>query len=113
MIEQFLIPKLVYDVCQNDCIIYRRKYKDLESCSICGSQRYLPSTKAVSSNRRVACRKFIYLPIGPRLKHMFGNISLCELMISHAQLIRDGVAIMLDIHDSPVWRQEYSTDGFF
>ena len=29
MIEQFLILKLVYDVCQNDCIIYQRKYKDL------------------------------------------------------------------------------------
>ena len=84
-------------VSQNDCIIYRRKYKDLESCSICGSQLYLPSTKAVSSNRRVACRKCIYLPIGQRLKRMFGNISLCELMISHAKLTCDGVTVMRDI----------------
>ena len=73
----------------------------------------MPSTKTVSSNQRVACRKFIYLPIGPRLKRKFGNITLCELMISHAQLTRDSVTIMCDIHDSLVWRQEYSTDGFF
>lgn len=117
VIEEFLIPKIVYDVCQNDCIIYRKGYKSLSSCPVCNSPRYRSSNGKVRADRQVACRRFVYLPIGPRLKRIYGNATLCEIIQMHHNIGTgvddDNDFELRDIQDAPIWKHEYSESGFF
>lgn len=57
-------------------------------------------------------KKFIYLPLGPRLSRIFKNKKTAKELQSHS----GGLSIktrMFDIHDAPVWAQAYSSDGVF
>ena len=68
-IRPFLLPTKVYHACQNDCILFRKTarydYSKEKFCPVCGAARYQSGCKPV--------RKFIYYPLGPRWKRMYGN----------------------------------------
>ena len=68
--------------------VVQNEYADLKECSVCHS---------------VEQKRFIYLPIGPRLARVFGEESLAKLLQAH-----DGSKhtrwLMWDIQDSPVWK---------
>jgi hypothetical protein len=65
--------------CVNDCMLYRGDYKDLRSCRICKHPRYkrrrardkYKTDEEIKSG--VPFKDVWYLPIIPRLKHLFAN----------------------------------------
>ena len=111
LIDPFVVQKLKFDVCVNECIIFWQssegtdRSKDIK-CPVCGEDRY------TNSKCKAARRKFIYIPVGPRLARLYGNVNLAQLVMSHPGCeYKDDD--MCDIHHSPIWRDLYSKDGYF
>ena len=103
LIEPYLIDSMVFHSCPNDCVVFRGKYAELETCPVCHASRFLIGGK-------IPAKRFTYLPIGPRLERLFGTASLSEIVQSHAS--RTGTC-MYDVHDSPSWKAAYSSNGQF
>ena len=105
-IEPFLVPSVVYDVCPRDCIIFRGSNADLTKCPQCSSDRYMPGTST-----HAAVWTFTYLPLGPRLTRLLGDVNLAELVQTHS-----GSELHYEVHDihgSPSWAKTYSPQGIF
>ena len=106
LIEAFLVKPVVFHVCSNDCIVYRNEYADATHCPECKAARY--------KRGKLPVRKFVYLPIGPRLVRLFGTENLAQLVQSHPGATRPADHCdMYDIHDSPAWKSAYSNDRVF
>ena len=103
LIEPFLIQPLVFDVCPNDCMIFRGAYATDTECPFCTSKRY----KANLTPQR----RFQYLPIGPRLERLFGTPNLAQIVQAHE--LSATPSILCDIQDSRAWNSAYSKDGIF
>ena len=108
-IEPYLVQPVVYDVCKNDCIIYRNEHASLSSCPKCGSGRY------ISEQSKFAVRRFTYLPLKPRLQRLFGTHNMAQILQTHCvvQDTDDDDDTIYDIHQSEAWRKAYSKEGIF
>ena len=104
MIEPFLAKKETYHVCPNDCVLFRNKFASLTECPKCNANRYKHGV--------IPERKFVYLPLGPRLIRMFRTKKLAEVIQAHINT-QGTTSFMHDIHDSPTWKYAYSTNGIF
>ena len=100
ILKPFLIPLEKYDVCVNDCIIFRNEHIDDDKCFKCEEPRFL--------NRRPR-RTFTYLPIGPRIARMIGSPSLASLLTQD----REEREIIRDIQDTTTWKNDWFSDGLF
>lgn len=94
-IEPYLVKAAVYDVCQNDCVVFTGQHGSLLECPKCGSQRF------VSKKSSIPVKRFTYLPLKSCLRRLFGDSNMAE---------SDPV---FDIHQSLVWRKAYSETGLF
>ncbi|XP_069110224.1 uncharacterized protein [Argopecten irradians] len=97
MIQPYVLQKQVYFSCVNDCKIFKNENKS-DQCQFCGSREK---------------KRFIYLPIGPRLARYFGERNLAKLLHDHSRRQESIESDMWDLHDSPSWKQHYSADGYF
>ncbi|XP_074266648.1 uncharacterized protein LOC141589927 [Silene latifolia] len=71
--------------CPNDCILYRKDYKDLNECPKCGASRYKLPKKNSKKNIGVPAKVLWYLPIIPRFKRIFANLKDTKNLIWHAE----------------------------
>lgn len=106
-IEPYLVKPKVYDVCPNDCIIFRDSDGSLSQCPKCNANRY------ISQQSNVPVRRFTYLPLKPRLKRLFGSQNLSSVVQSHAVVNAAQLDEMHDLHHSPAWRSAYEDGGLF
>ena len=79
-IEPYLVQPVVYDVCKNDCVIFRDEFSGISACPLCHSSRY------VSEQSKTHARRFSYLPLKPRITRMFGTANLAGVLQSHIRL---------------------------
>jgi len=107
IIRPYLLPEIVFHVCINDCIIYRGDYKDSVSCPKCNEPRFLV--------KNIPRRTFHYLPLGPKIIRSYGTEEISCILQSHGRQIGEVTdrGIMRDIHDSPKWKEAFSTSGTF
>ena len=105
LIEPHLVQKEVYHACPNDCILFRNEYSSMDVCPKCNANRYKYGTRPV--------KKFIYLPLGPRLVRMFRTKHLAQILQAHGGASQVTTSCMYDIHDSPTWKSAYSANGVF
>lgn len=103
LLEPLLVKTEVFHACPNDCILFRNEYAEDTVCPKCKANRYI--------NARQPIRKFIYLPIGPRLIRMFGSKNIARLLQDH--FASSSTEFMYDIHHSPTWAEAYSCHGIF
>ena len=75
MIEPYLVKPVVFDVCCNDCILFRNEHVNATECPECKSLRY--------KRDKIPTRKFVYLLLGPRLARMFGTKNLAQIVQAH------------------------------
>ena len=75
---------------------------DLSNCPKCGSGCYQDGTK-----NKVAVKRFIYLPLGPRLLRIFGTANLSQLVQSHSCAVYIPLAGVDDIQHSVAWKDAY------
>lgn len=104
MIEPFLVKKEIYHACPNDCILFRNQFATKTACPKCNSNRYKHGASPA--------RKFVYLPLAPRLTRMFHTKKLAEVIQAHIGT-KGTTSCMSDIHDSSSWKSAYSNDGIF
>lgn len=64
MFKLYFILEVVFDVCLNDCILFRREYKDVVICFKCNNLRF--------KEGKIFKRIFYYLFFGLRLVWNFG-----------------------------------------
>ena len=112
IIKDSLVPIKCYDCCVNDCIIYRNSakgdFEGLNHCPSCSAPRYKPNTS-------IAQKQFKYVPIGPRLKRMFSNKKISELIQSHLNenAMQQPQQVVSDLHQSKTWKSMYATNGLY
>lgn len=112
-IKPFLIPEIVYHACLNDCIIFRKQYKNENQCPKCKDRFKRDYQGRLTRTPRWT---FIYLPLSSRVVRSFGTASIAEALQSHqghATADAKQKVVLKDIHDSPVWKDLYSADGLF
>lgn len=106
LIRPYLVPEVVFDVCPNDCILFRGEYKDAVTCPKCKDSRF----KADKTPKRT----FHYLPLGPRLVRNYGSKDISYLLQSHGrEITASNGGMMADFHDSPTWKEAFSANGTF
>lgn len=105
-IRPYLDPEIIFDVCPNDCILFRGGYKDSVTCPKCNEKRFKAGN--------IPKRTFHYLPLGPRLVRNYGTRDISYLLQSHGgENCILGNERMSDIHDSPKWKEAFSAKGSF
>jgi len=72
LVSPYYSKKIVYDVCEDDCIVFSKENQFLETCSVCGKSRY--------NDRGKPRRTFVYFPIKERLLRLmsFTKILIVE-----------------------------------
>lgn len=111
IIKDMLVPIQSYDCCINDCITYRNcakgDFAELTHCPSCSAPRYKPNTSS-------AQKLFKYIPLGPRLKRMFANKKISEILQNHLNdTMSQPPEIVSDLHQSKAWKSMYAVDGPF
>ncbi|KAH8828854.1 hypothetical protein DL96DRAFT_1554525 [Flagelloscypha sp. PMI_526] len=69
-----IIP-IVRDMCEDVCIAYTGPFSSLEHCPFCGKARY-----KLKGKRRIPCKQFTTLPLGPWLQCLHRNPETSKLM---------------------------------
>ena len=93
--------------CPNDCILYRKGYKDLHECPVCNESRYkeknLTELNSDVTKNGPPAKLLWYLPIIPRLRKLYSNPKDAKLLRWHAEeRKKDGK--MRHVADSPQWK---------
>ena len=76
LIKNNLVEPNEYHPCVNDCVLFRKDYKDLTSCPVCGNSRYIKDSQ-------IPQKKFKYLPLLPRIRQMFSSYKVSQLLQCH------------------------------
>ncbi|XP_073126852.1 uncharacterized protein [Henckelia pumila] len=71
-------------VCPNDCCLFRKELKDLDSCPKCGSSRWKVDKVTTKVCKGVPEKVLRYFPVIPRLKRMFKSEEKAEDLIWHS-----------------------------
>ena len=64
--------------CQNDCCLFRRDYKDLNSCPKCGFSRWKVNERTKEIMHGIPIKVLRYCPIIPRFRKMFRVQKMAE-----------------------------------
>ncbi|XP_062010312.1 uncharacterized protein LOC133726719 [Rosa rugosa] len=95
--------------CPNDCILYRKEYKDAIACPTCGLSRWKvkkTSDETLSEKKKKAqipAKVLWYFPPIPRFRRMFRTKKTAENLIWHAQ-DREDDGKLRHPADSPQWK---------
>ncbi|GKA68408.1 hypothetical protein Tco_0768325, partial [Tanacetum coccineum] len=93
--------------CPNDCILYRKDYKDLHECPVCMESRYkhknLTELDSDVTKNGPPAKLLWYLPIIPRLKKLYANPKYAKLLCWHAEERKNDGKIR-HVVDSPQWK---------
>ncbi|GJS34581.1 uncharacterized protein Tco_0532963 [Tanacetum coccineum] len=93
--------------CPNDCILYRKAYKDLHECPVCMESRYkhknLTELDSDVTKNGPPAKLLWYLPIIPRLKKLYANPKDAKFLRWHAEE-RKNDGKMRHVADSPQWK---------
>lgn len=101
LIKHLLMPLSKYEVCINNCVIFRDKHLDLDQCPSCGEPRNLNGCIRKS---------FTYMPIGPRLARWFGTSNLCQLLFADKISIN---GTLTDFTDGDLYKTWFREGGVF
>lgn len=113
-----VLPKTIYEVkkflkifdmgfekihaCKNDCCLFRKEYKDLNSCPKCGSSRWKINKSTKEIMQGIPVKVLRYFPIIPKFKRMFRSKKMAEdLRWHYSNKINDGK--MRHPMDSVTW----------
>ncbi|XP_042404585.1 uncharacterized protein LOC121994707 [Zingiber officinale] len=88
--------------CCNDCILYRKKYKNCTSCPKCGLSRW-KLTKNKVEKKGVPAKVVWYFPPIPRFKRIFKSLETSRNFAWHADSTRV-VGQLRHPVDSPSWK---------
>ncbi|XP_059279095.1 uncharacterized protein LOC132033211 [Lycium ferocissimum] len=95
------------DACKNNCMLYWKDDKFLESCKVCGASRWKEDKRNGKTKskfgKKIPCKILRYFPLKPRLQRLFMSSKTSSLMRwHHDERVDDG--IMRHPADSVAWK---------
>lgn len=91
--------------CNNDCILFRGEYADLDSCPICNESRYKNHGSVKGKKNKPIARKVLsFLPIIPRLQRLYLSSKMAEPMRWHKEKRCDIPGELRHLADSEAWK---------
>ena len=69
--------------CTNDCILYRKEYKDMTSCPRCGLSRWERDKYTGEERTGIPAKVLRYFPIKDRFRRMFRSKRMAEDLVWH------------------------------
>ncbi|XP_070014237.1 uncharacterized protein [Nicotiana sylvestris] len=84
------------DTCKNDCMLYWKDDKFLESCKVCGVSRWKEDKHSgetkFKSGKKIPNKILRYFPLKPRLQRLFMSSKTSSLMTwHHDKRVDDGI----------------------
>ena len=101
LIQHLLMPLKKYEVCINDCLIFKDRHAETDHCPKCLEPR--------RQNGR-SRKSFTYMPLGPRLARWFGTQNLCHLLHS-GKISVSGT--LEDFTDGELYKSWFQEGGIF
>jgi len=99
LLEGLGMPYHKIDVCDKNCMLYYKDYKDKDKCDICSTSRYKDGSNKVP-------RKVLrYLPIIDRLQRLYAHEGTAKLMRSHKKTPLARSSKMLHPCHGEAWKQ--------
>jgi hypothetical protein len=94
------------DVCQNSCMLFWKEHKEENKCLKCGRPRYVEviNHDGEMVTTEIAHKQVRYMPVAPRLKHMFLSERTVIHMLWHKDGERENKNVMLHHSDSDTWK---------
>ncbi|KAL6529054.1 hypothetical protein OROHE_014798 [Orobanche hederae] len=89
--------------CINNCILYRKEYKDLVVCPTCGMSRWKVDEKTKVIYKNVPTKVLWYFPLIPRLKRLYKVKSISKDLIWHSTSSKKP-GVLRHPSDSPAWK---------
>ena len=98
--------------CENGCALFRLQYADLNYCPICKSSRFVAVDNGMGekTQTKIPVNVFRYMPIIPRLQHLFMVEEMARQMTWHktgkrTELNADGNVMMVHTSDGEAWKR--------
>ncbi|XP_073137040.1 uncharacterized protein [Henckelia pumila] len=88
--------------CSNDCILYKKQYKDCVSCPKCGLSRWKLTKKNIEK-KGVPAKVMWYFPSKPKFKRMYKSLETSKNLTWHKETTRVAGQLCHPF-DSPSWR---------
>ncbi|XP_075087560.1 uncharacterized protein LOC142169579 [Nicotiana tabacum] len=84
------------DACKNNCMLYWKDDKSLESCKVCGASRWKEDKRSgetkFKSGKKISYKILRYFPLKPRLQRLFISSKISSLMRwHHEKRVDDGI----------------------
>lgn len=101
LMKDHLTESVCYEICQNECTLYRDEHSQSRECPKCGEER------------RLDAKTYLAISIIPSLQNLFKSPSMTSLVKSHAarQEAREVDDSVFDIHDTEFWCEMYAEEG--
>lgn len=84
LVHSLAMPYVKIHACPKNCMIYYKENENKEKCTICNEPRYEETTTG-NKSRKVPRKVLRYLPITPRLQHLYMSQSTAKHMDYHAR----------------------------
>ncbi|XP_038065709.1 uncharacterized protein LOC119735843 [Patiria miniata] len=95
LVDEYLIPVEMHDVCPNDHIIFSGVHSSSKHCPECKESRYKAGTDTPA-------KTFPYIPLIPRLQRWFKMPAIADSLQQHMDIAEQNP--VTDIHMSPAWK---------
>lgn len=98
------------DACANNCILYRKEYKDLTECPTCHEPRFKTRT---SGGRDISVKILRYFPLIPRLQRLYHCSKIAKEMVWHSTRRQNIPNELRHPSDGQAWKHFDSTHPRF
>ncbi|KAL7606864.1 hypothetical protein Lser_V15G17886 [Lactuca serriola] len=89
--------------CVNNCILYRKEYKDLVACPTCGKSRWKVDEQKNKIYNNIPAKCLWYFPIIPRFKRLFQSKTIAKDLTCDATERMVDVGVLSHPADLPAW----------
>ena len=97
-----MVEPVVYDVCKNDCVLFRSMYATHTVCPMCDAERYVDKKPV---------RKFSYLSVVQRVRRWLSSPAWSNELANVERVSPSGPREVNDVYDGTVWNSIFGADG--
>jgi hypothetical protein len=103
------------DVCEDNCMLFYKEYKDETKCLRCGKSRFVEVANEDGEKMmtKVAHKQLHYMPLTPRIKWFFLSKKTARHMRWHKECLHENDQVMVHPSDSEAWKAIDAFDADF
>jgi hypothetical protein len=103
------------DVCDNNCMLFWKETTSEKKCTICGERRFVEveNDDGLTLTTEIAHKQLRYMPIIPRLKHLFISKNTARHMRWHKEGVHENPDVMAHPADTDAWKALDAFDSSF